>query len=87
MILISAGTFSPEITSTMSPLTSFSGEIWVKFPSLSTFEFDGNIFLNPSIKAYDLADCINVMVPVSRMTKMRMNPRYKLGRLLAGWMM
>lgn len=68
----------------MSPLTNFYGEICVKFPSLSTFEFDGNIFLNPSIRAYDLADCINVMVPVRRMTKIRMNPRYRLGRLLAG---
>jgi hypothetical protein len=81
---MSAGTFSPDVTYTTSPLTNFYADICVILPSRSTFEADGNIFLNPSISASDLAVCIYVIVPVSRMTRIRIMPRYKFGWLAAG---
>jgi hypothetical protein len=40
----------------------------VIFPSLKTLQTDGNIFLNPSINAYDFAPCENVIAPVKRTT-------------------
>lgn len=75
MILISAGIFSPPMTSTMSPLTSFYAGIWVIFPSLNTLEADGNIFLNPSINAYDFAPCAYVMAPVNKTTIIKTKER------------
>lgn len=69
----------------MSPLTSFSAGIWVNFPSLKTFVTDGNMFLNPSIKAYDLAPWANVMIPVKITTKIKTKAKYKFGKLPAGW--
>ena len=75
MILISAGTFYPLITYTISPLTNFYAGIWVIFPSLSTLVIEGNIFLNPYIKAYDLAPWANVIIPVRITTKIKTNAR------------
>ena len=72
---ISAGTFYPLITSTISPLTNFSAGNWVNFPSLITLVTDGNIFLKPYISASDLAPCANVIIPVRIMTKINTNAR------------
>ena len=84
MIRKSAGIFSPLMTSTISPLTSFSAGICVIFPSLSTLQAEGNMLLNPSIKASDFADCMKVIIPVIRITIMSTIPKTKLGTLLEG---
>ena len=55
------------------------------FPSRRTLEADGNIFLNPYIKASDLAPCANVMAPVRRTTNIKTKARYKLGKFPCGW--
>lgn len=68
----------------MSPLTSFYAGICVTFPSLRTLQFEGNMFLNPSIKASDFADCIKVIIPVIKITMMSTIPNTKLGTLVEG---
>jgi hypothetical protein len=71
MTLISAGTLSPILTSTISPGTSFSAGIYFFYPSLMTTHYWGKKFLNPSIKASDLALYWKVMVPVSKIMKIK----------------
>lgn len=75
MILTSAGTLSPPLISTISPLTSFYAGRIVTFPSLNTAELDANMFLKPYISAYDFAPCINVIAPVKRTTIIKIMAR------------
>ena len=87
MTLISAGIFYPLSNSMISPLTNFSAGIWVTFPSLKTLVTEGNIFLKPSIKAYEEAAWAKVIIPVIKMTPINTNPRTKLGKFPKGWTM
>ena len=75
IILKSAGTFSPLITYTISPLTNFSAGSCVNLPSLRHLVTEGSIFLNPSMRASDCACWLKVMTPVMRMTMMSTKAR------------
>ncbi len=45
---------------------------------------EGNIFLNPYIKASDFADCEKVITPVNITTKINTKDRYKFGKFPVG---